>query len=245
MKPKEEGQNSEIDYFDEPEEKMPEFKTNEISDTVARTGGSDRGKVRLTFREKWQIFWEKAKKWISEHRVVAISCFVAILVLIIGGVMISKVVSNNQNAEEEEVVEAPEEEEEETQEEIIAGSDTARAEMNAVTVETIEDNNLQSVEEVVGTYDLYLAAAETDERRAELLESRVKKLSLLDLSDENVKNQILTDEKEIDGIKQTISSAIDVMNWASYYGDDELYSEYENLFNERGGEDYNDQETQG
>ena len=50
-----------------------------------------------------------------------------------------------------------------------------------------------------------------------------------------VSDKIYSAIKELDDIEQTEESAINAMNWASYYGDMDLFEEYRALCQERGG----------
>ena len=51
----------------------------------------------------------------------------------------------------------------------------------------------------------------------------------------NNKEQILKDIIELDDLQKSVDSSMDVMNWAAYYNENDLFNEYQEKCRERGG----------
>lgn len=102
-------------------------------------------------------------------------------------------------------------------------------------IQTItEDIDITSatVEDIIAHYQAKIDSATDDAQKVQYYDARLKAIIEVDENREYI-NQVLADIVKIDDIEQSASSALQVCNFATYFGETALYEEYSAIYNER------------
>ena len=89
-----------------------------------------------------------------------------------------------------------------------------------------------SIEEVISHYQAKINNTEDSVEKVEYYDARLKTIIEKDIEREHT-DQVLVDVISIDDIEQSASSALQVCNFANYFGEDALYEKYFLIFEER------------
>ncbi|MBR2998714.1 hypothetical protein IKF34_03050 [Candidatus Saccharibacteria bacterium] len=97
--------------------------------------------------------------------------------------------------------------------------------------EEVDSLELSNIDDVVDIYQAYIDSA-TVEEKIELYQDRINWVLNRDF-DRDYGGYVLSDYISIDGIERSQDSAADVMNYASYYQDNEIFDKYQSILIER------------